>query len=200
MTTHPEIQNAAAPVGDAVDPAAVAAVVAAANQANGTVAIPRFVGMEPNKPFHVGYLDENGTEQNEKFEVAGTIPADLFAALADTVEKLSTDESSADVMKQYQVLRDVMELILTSESWTRFSARLASRDRPIGVHQLIRIAMGLLGELFGGVPTQLPSPSTSSPGTAGQSSTDGQPAEESTPDPSPGTDTSTSSTTGSSEG
>lgn len=177
MTQDAAVQAESAPQ---ITPESVGAIVAAAAQANGTREIPRFVGMEPNKPFMV---------DDEQFEVAGTVPADLFAALADTVEKMTGEEASTNIIEQYRILKDVMELILTAESWTRFSERLGSRERPIGVQQLIRIAMGLLGEVFGKVPTQLPPPSTSSPETAGESSTDGAPVEESPEQTSTGTGT-----------
>lgn len=135
-------------------------------------------GVEDQKPLQ---LKING----ELYEAVPDIPAGTMADLAATYAELN----SAANEKKLEMMLDFFEVIFLEESYTRFRDRLNSREKPIGLRTLVDVIQYLMGEAYGLRPTQPSESSTGGPGETGPSSTGGAPAEESTPDTSPGTAT-----------
>lgn len=131
------------------------------------------------------------TIDDEEFHVLGAIPAEEVAALLDMQAGLAAEGTG--ITEQYDGIKRLFESTMIPESWERFVARLGDRSRPIDFNLLTEISSWLSGEVWAARPTSPPPSSTGSPEATGPTSTDGQPAEESTPLDSVGTDTSISS-------
>lgn len=91
---------------------------------------------------------------NDRFEAAAAIPA---GTLVQFVVKFS-DLQNMTVDKKVSVLSEVLEMVLTKESYSRLQERLTDPDEPVDLDQLNEIIVWLLGE-YGLRPTQQSSPS-----------------------------------------
>lgn len=122
---------------------------------------------------------------DEVYEGAREISADVILDILAQLEKME-DSSYAD---QVTMIKDMMSVLLSSESAERFVANMASRTTPIGL-STIQTSMNWLIGKYTGRPTE--PASDSSPGSenpeSGTSSTATTSAEESTSSDSPQTD------------
>lgn len=106
------------------------------------------------------------------FDAVPEIPANLMVDLVDKLTTPATDPSG-----QFKQALDVLRQLLTPDSRETFERRLSDPANPISLPQLTELTSWLLGEVYGGRPTQPPSPSPAPPSDGGLPSTDGaQPA------------------------
>jgi hypothetical protein len=125
---------------------------------------------------------------DDTFLCVREIPAGGLIDLLKLQQELS---GTTDRVRQLDVIVQLMQEMLVPDAFAKFELRLRDRDNPIGLRLLVDVMKWLLGE-YGLRPTQSPDSSTdTSQETAGTGSTDGPPPEESTPETSPGTDSST---------
>lgn len=116
------------------------------------------------------YIDD------EMFEAFGAAPADFMENLANSIE----GSKGSTGMEAYNQLKEAIGYLLVPESATRLAERRASFANPVTLGCMTEVATFLMTELSGN-PTQPPSPSATSPEVAGETSTDGAPAEATTP-------------------
>lgn len=126
------------------------------------------------------------------FEAIAVIPAEDLKNLAAQMSTLQSD----NLDEQFNAVKIVMGAVLMPASYEIFVGRLSDKGNPIPIEAMAEIAGWLVGEVYGGRPTQSSPPSEEKPSDDGPSLTDGAPAAESTPGDLVGTDTSTSFTTG----
>lgn len=114
----------------------------------------------------------------DTFEAAAVLPGDVFA---EFVTLYNSTGDAEDYQQSHDMLKQALQLALLDESWQRFAARLADKERPIDDDQMSDVVLWLLEE-YGLRPTQ-PS-QDSSDGSAspesGTSSTANTPPAEST--------------------
>lgn len=157
-------ENASPPEAPSVSPEVIAQVLAQAAAASAPAAaqngdgVKRFTSRKPTAHF---YVDE------DRFDVITTLPAGLFSPLLAAFTSVG-----ADVDKQYQASRNVMQVSLTPESWARYEPRLMSLENPIGHVDLVLHAAYTI-EVQSAFPTGLAQSSTDSPGTTQPTSTGG---------------------------
>jgi len=104
--------------------------------------------------------------------------------LREQVGEISTEkvgDGLEAIPKILKVLGDAFTLILVPESAERFRERLASRDNPFDLMREVIPALVAITEEYTDRPTPPSSPSSAGSTNDGTSSTDGAPAEESTP-------------------
>jgi hypothetical protein len=87
---------------------------------------------------------------DDVFEAAGTIAAELALDYADKSEQL--EQGSATKQQQKEVLHALLRLILLPRSADRFIARLSDVEAPISNDQVIRVTQWLFEE-YGLRPT-----------------------------------------------
>jgi len=127
---------------------------------------------------------------DDAFMCVREIPAGTLVDLIKVQQELS---STSDRARQLDLIMQLVQEFMLPEALQKFERRLHDKDNPIPLRTVIDVMRWLLGEAYGLRPTPLPSSSAdeSSEETAGGTSTDGAPPEESTPETSPGTDSST---------
>lgn len=113
---------------------------------------------------------------NDLFTAPSVLPIPTMQELAETADAIKTETNNSQLFKK---VTGIFDAVLTDASASRFRERVASKEEPIDIEQLIDIMLWLLEE-YGLRPTQ-PS-SDSSPGapseTSGTLSTAGVPAVE----------------------
>lgn len=120
---------------------------------------------------------------DDTFEAAPEVPAGLMIDLVKLRSELDRSESH----RQFDLVLELFAEVFTPESYAKFEERLRDRKNPIGLPTLLDVSKYLLGEVYGGRPTQSPPSSRDrSAATTGTGSTDGVPPEESTRSTSPG--------------
>lgn len=126
---------------------------------------------------------------DDTFMCVREIPAGRLVDLLKLQGELS---QANDRTRLLDVIMEIVNMVLLPDAITKFEARLRDKENPIGLRTLVDVMKWLLGDAYGLRPTQPPSTSTDeSEETAGTTSTDGAPLEESTPETSPGDDSST---------
>jgi hypothetical protein len=88
---------------------------------------------------------------DDVFEAAPDIPAELALEYADKAEQLSGDESTYNDQKE--IIHALFRMVLFPESADRFIARLSDRRNPIGQAKIARITKWLFEE-YGLRPTE----------------------------------------------
>lgn len=101
---------------------------------------------------------------DDVFTAVSAIPADTMIGFSTRFEGVGENPTSADGVK---IMTEMLQTILTSQSYDLFKARMSDPLRPIDMNQLNEVMEWVLGEL-GMRPTE---PS--------ESSSDGQPSPES---------------------
>lgn len=84
------------------------------------------------------------------FEAAPDIAAELALDYADKVEQLSGDD--ATMAQQKEIIHSLFRMVLFPESADRFIARLSDQRRPIGQQKIAKITQWLFEE-YGLRPT-----------------------------------------------
>jgi hypothetical protein len=100
---------------------------------------------------------------DDVFEAAPDIAAELALDYGDKVERLTGEESSAD--DQREIIHSLFRMVLFPESAERFIARLSDQRNPIGHQKIIKITQWLFEE-YGLRPTE--SDAASSTGSESQ--------------------------------
>jgi hypothetical protein len=95
---------------------------------------------------------------DDLFEAAPDIPAELAMRFADQASKLDDDDDVTSD-EQIAVLHSLFEMMLFPESAERFIARLSDPTHPIGNEKVARITRWLFEE-YGMRPTESDSPSS----------------------------------------
>jgi hypothetical protein len=108
--------------------------------------------------------------------------ADLVDMQNDISElDLANQREKERVDKALDLIANVFDLVLTPPSAERFRVRMFSRDEPLDLVREVLPAIPALVREYTGRPTQPSSPSSNGSTTTGTPSTDGAPAEVSTP-------------------
>ncbi len=121
---------------------------------------------------------------DDEFTAAGSVPAEQMKDLVAQVETMS---AATDVASQYAAIKVIVDAVLHPDSLKRFQDRLADPDNPIDFEALSDVSTWLVSEVYSRRPTPSPSPSGAPANPSGTNSTDGPPAEASTPPDSTGT-------------
>src|SRR3990167_7025949 len=79
----------------------------------------------------------------EEFEAAAVPPGDIYA---EFVTIYSSTSEAGTYQEQHDSLKRALSLVLLDESYTRFAARLADKERPIDDEQMSDVILSLLGE------------------------------------------------------
>lgn len=98
----------------------------------------------------------NFTVDGEEFEATPGLPGDIYAEFVTIYSSTSEDKT---YQEQHNALKQALSIVLLDESWTRFAARLADKERPIDDDQMSDVVIWLLEE-YAARPTQ-PSPGSS---------------------------------------
>lgn len=185
MTTMEEMAAQSAQLtGDGAQPPA------GAPPADPTDGVKRFGGRNKPIPFMI---------DDDMFYAAAKIPADMMVELVDKSLELKEGQETGGGTKMFSLALDMFEMVLLDDSFALIKSRMGDKKNPVDLKDVIDVMQWLIGEAYGLRPTKQPSFSGDTfREVDGTSSTDGQPEEESTPSDSPGTDASTSSTSGSS--
>lgn len=126
---------------------------------------------------------------DDTFMCVREIPA---GALIDLLKAHTDLQGTTDRGRMVDLIMQIMEELMLPSAYAKFVDRMRDKENPIGLRTIVDVMKWLLGEAYGLRPTQLPDSSTdTSQETGGTDSTDGAPPEESTPENSPGPDSST---------
>lgn len=109
----------------------------------------------------------------DQYAAAPVCPGGLLFDLA-AIEKSSTAE-------QAKALLGFLDEVLIGDSADRLAARLRDPANPLGVKDLNQLVEWLMGEVYGGRPTDPSSPSPGGPSPTGQDSTGAAVSAASTP-------------------
>lgn len=127
------------------------------------------------------------TKLNKKENVEFKINEDTFTAVGVAPAMVVLDVSAvnkAEGLDKIRIILEFLDKVLLPDSAVRFAERLASSTEPIDIEQAADIAVWLMEGVYAGErPTGDPSPSANGSENTGPNSTDGAPAEESTPEP-----------------
>ena len=149
---------------------------------DGNVEIWDFTITDPPKRFPV-----DPPPDGEVFEPPPVIGGRTMVALvkgARSIQKNLLDGNEDALMTGIEQLfggSPEVPGLLTEESGPRFIARINDLKRPVDLRRQILPILQKLMEAYGLRPTQEPTDSSSTPASDGTSSTDGAPAEASTP-------------------
>lgn len=115
----------------------------------------------------------------EQFTVVAAIPAAELADLYDLQQSIAGE--GKELREQLEGIKSILSRAMVGDSWERFEPKMSDRQNPVDFSLLLEITNWLSGEVWTARPTQSPTPSTESPESSGETSTDGAPPSESTP-------------------
>lgn len=141
---------------------------------DGNVEVWDFTVPDDPKRFKV---DNSG----EVFDAPPVLGPKQLVRLSQGAKELMPLVQTGDPELMMNGIMGIFGMILTKESAVRFADRLADEDRPIDLRRQIMPILNRLMEAYGLRPTTPSSDSSTTQANAGISSTDGAPAEESTP-------------------
>jgi hypothetical protein len=131
----------------------------------------------------------------EDFTAPPLLDPDVLGEVLEQHAKLrginveGAEEDPLDALRQIKtVIAEIFDSVLVPESAERVRARLLGRSNPFDLNREVIPTLTSLVEEYTGRPTKPSSSSSNGSNDGGTSSTDGQPAEASTPLPSPPTD------------
>lgn len=113
---------------------------------------------------------------DDVFEAPSVLPIPVMQELASSADKLKGNTSSGETLRE---VIGIFDAILLNNSAARLRERIASKEEPVDLTQLMDVMMWLL-EVYGLRPTQPSSDSSAGlpDGTSGTPSTDGAPSAE----------------------
>jgi hypothetical protein len=111
---------------------------------------------------------------DDLFVAPSILPIPTMQELAEVAESIKTETNNSELFKK---VTGIFDAVLTDASAARFRERVASKEEPVDIEQLIDIMLWLLEE-YGLRPTQPSSDSSAGApsGTSGTLSTAGVPA------------------------